>query len=236
MKKDQESQNPLMGLLGNYSKGPASPDSEVQTFFKEITNSQWQECTDQSTGKKYYWNTETNEVTWDKPASNQEEKPAEKIEELSEEKQEDLQNQQIKIQIEDLSNRIEVCKNIQKDIEAELSKWESTKQPFPSVLNASGKLTGVNDILSELKSALLTLDIEFKVRSRDWKEGGLIPAFFLIKLRKSIEDISYNQAELEKCRTIIVNISPPPSPPSPESMLPVSRFFQFSPIFKIYFG
>lgn len=83
-----ETTNPLSGLLGQYDSdsdhenvnGQESLklDAKVDNFLQEINqiapeqkNTQkqnaWQECFDESTGYPYYWNVETNAVTWEMP-------------------------------------------------------------------------------------------------------------------------------------------------------------------------
>ncbi|XP_052120621.1 uncharacterized protein LOC113207387 isoform X2 [Frankliniella occidentalis] len=82
------SSNPLSKLVGGYasdsdddddenSKTKSSLDAKVKEFMKEVeskTNEDasviscaWQEIYDESTGYPYYWNMNTNEVTWEPP-------------------------------------------------------------------------------------------------------------------------------------------------------------------------
>ncbi|GLH14072.1 Uncharacterized protein GBIM_18499, partial [Gryllus bimaculatus] len=80
--------NPLSGLLGHYSDSDTEDDPteqstpgtlpelpvigpekkkvlEVQP--QQVSSMAWQECYDENSGYAYYWNMETNEVTWEMP-------------------------------------------------------------------------------------------------------------------------------------------------------------------------
>ncbi|XP_034252726.1 formin-binding protein 4-like [Thrips palmi] len=82
------SSNPLSKLVGSYasesdedddnSKNKNTLDAKVEEFMKEVESTKtnedvssitcaWQECHDKDTGYPYYWNMNTNEVTWEPP-------------------------------------------------------------------------------------------------------------------------------------------------------------------------
>lgn len=78
--------NSLSGLLAHYNSDSETEDVndnnkldvKVDSFLQEIneinkpvekksSTVNWQECYDESTGYPYYWNVETNQVTWEIP-------------------------------------------------------------------------------------------------------------------------------------------------------------------------
>lgn len=82
------SSNPLSKIVGSYAsesdedddtlKNKNTLDAKVEEFMKEVESSKsnddassitcaWQECHDKDTGYPYYWNMNTNEVTWAPP-------------------------------------------------------------------------------------------------------------------------------------------------------------------------
>lgn len=210
-----QDKNPLEGLLGNYGL----PNTNDET---NILTGHWKEVKDQATGRCYFWNTQTNEVSWERPPNTASIKPPsqppppqhpppqhsspEPPENLSEEEKEKIIND--KIEMENLEILVMITNyqtNCEKYLETVKASGKSLTQ-VSFIKNKEGNLVSLESLLSDVLKELSKITIEFNVRKCDWKAGGLLPAYFRIKQREVLKNLEYLQAEISRCKKIVDSI------------------------------
>jgi len=179
--------------------------------------------TDEASGNLYYWNPDTEEVSWTLPPGVTVTYPMEVggsggAEEAAAPPQEEASEVAAPPVVEDMPPGLEceeeaalLVRRVEKELQEGVDQLAQVSELVvngeaalgqPLILTES--LVPAQDFLKLVKEALDQIDVELKVRKFDWEQGGLLVQYFRDRLAEVLENLKYYRAEVEKTKLDVI--------------------------------